>query len=116
MTKKDAPVNLDRAWFKKNTNRNFRIRRPVKGEVEDLIRRQVPSAGYDLLFSNGVYPAPTPDLEWQIIVINIDRETLVRVIALRSKDAPDDLGNIGETGTALAIVLGSRLVIDRKAG
>lgn len=107
-------INVDRAWFKKNPRRNFRIRAGAPGEVEELFRRGWEAAGYEL--AKGASFDLGDDREYRVMIINAGPDTLLRMPVVRRKDAPDEVGADGEGSAAMTVVLGQRLVIDRIGG
>ncbi|MGO9771099.1 MAG: hypothetical protein ACLPSW_16430 [Roseiarcus sp.] len=109
-------MNIDRAWFRKNRHTNFRIRRGAEGEVEELFRRSMRTAGYELALSNGALPDIGDDREFRVCVINAAPDILLRMPIVCLKDAPDELGHDERCGTAMTIVMGERIIMDRIAG
>lgn len=76
-------MNLDRAWFKKHSGRNARVRLPGPGEVEQVFRHSHPAAAREIESLGGSVPAPSPEFKWCIAVINVAPDTLIKMLVLR---------------------------------
>ncbi len=106
--------SIDRQWFKKHREANFRIRREAPGELVDIFRHSVKGSGYDLALSG--LPDLGDDLEWRVCVVNVAPDTLMRFPTSRPKGSPDELGPDGLGGTGIAVVFGNRFILDKIAG
>lgn len=99
--------NTDRAFFKRNREANFRLRRSSPEEIEKIACRalgKIPDGFASADFDD--------DHEWRVLVINAAPDMLFRMLVVRPKDEPeDDAGT-----TAFAFVFGRKLVMDRIAG
>jgi hypothetical protein len=101
--------NIDRQWFRKHRETNFRIRRGSPEEIEKIACRAMGAV------PDGFATADFDDAnEWRILVINIGGDTLVRMPILRPKDEAEGTPDAGSTG--IAIVFGQRIVMDKIAG
>lgn len=106
-------VSVDRAWFKKNPDSNLRVRRAGDGEVERIMKKTLPSAGYEMVCPGGVALVPTEDAKWCIAVIRIDAEHILKMLVLRPEDWAEDTVQIGFE--SLVAFCGSRVFIERVA-
>jgi len=99
--------NIDRQWFKKHREANFRIRRGSPEEIEKITCRAMGAV------PDGFASCDFDDAnEWRVLVINVGPDTLLRMLVVRPKDEPED--DSGTTG--FAFVFGRKLVMDRIAG
>ncbi|WP_091686350.1 hypothetical protein [Methylocapsa palsarum] len=108
-------INLDRAWFKQNPNRNYRIRPPGEGEVEKIMRSSHGDLGYELAAnSGGLALLPTAGQSWRILVVSVSKCEMLRMLVGRPDGAPDEPPE-PNFGFVTTIVL-SRICIDRLRG
>lgn len=103
--------DTDRQWFRQKPSANFRVRRPVDGEVEEIARR-MSSRAVDELTANGeALPVPKRGTEWQILVIKASPDIFVRMLTLRDVGAEAPAPDVD---VYYAVAVGDRLAIDRK--
>jgi hypothetical protein len=101
--------NIDRAFFRKYKDANFRIRRGSPAEIEKIAARALG------LVPDGFASAEFDEAnEWRVLVINVGADTLVRMLVVRPKIEPEDFVDSGATG--FAFVFGRKIVMDRIAG
>jgi hypothetical protein len=102
-------MDIDRAWFRKYRDANFRLRRGSPTEIERIACRalgKVPDG-----FSS---TAVDEDHEWRILVVNVAPDILLRMLVVRPKEEPEDFVESGATG--FAFVFGRKIVMDKIAG
>ena len=76
----------DRVWFQKHPGHNVRIRRPLRGEIEEICRRSVPGAGYAIA-QLGLPPLPD-ESEYRVVVIDEFGHTLLRLVTMAAASSP----------------------------
>lgn len=70
---------LDSNWFELHGERNYRVRKPRPGELEELARKALPP-GATLI---GRLPSPADNVEWCVLVIRVDGKTTMRLLTLK---------------------------------
>ncbi|SFK28856.1 hypothetical protein SAMN05444581_105126 [Methylocapsa palsarum] len=111
----DQVISVDRAWFKRNPNRNYRIRAPGEGEVETIMRSSHGDLGYELAaISGGLALPPSTGHSWRILVVSVSKDETLRMLVVRPDGAPDEPPELN-FGFAAAIVF-NRICIDRLRG
>ena len=103
----------DRVWFRKHPDRNVKIRLPARGEIEEICRRSVHGMGYAIA-QIGLPPLPD-DTEYRVAVIDEGGHTLLRMVTMAPVDSPLEIDGAHGAST-LALLLGARVAIDRRAG
>lgn len=75
---------LDSNWFESHSGRSHRLRRPRPGEVDELARKALPP-GATLV---GPLQSPAGNVEWRVLVVKIDRKTMLRLLTLKRLRRP----------------------------
>lgn len=79
------PMTNDDVWFAQNPETNFRLRRPLAGEVEEITRASFRSAERELAELDGTFPSP-PGCDWWTMVVDAGATT-VRLLVSRERAA-----------------------------
>jgi hypothetical protein len=104
-------TNTDREWFHRNSHTNFRVRKPVDGELEDVFSR-----AYSGILPRGSIPPLGDGAEWRLLVLNVDLDLLARIPIVQRIGSPYGAQGDGEGTGCLMVSIGGNIAIDKIEG
>ncbi len=104
-------LELDHAWFRKNPHSNYRLRRPVEGELIEMLKKSIPAAMEAVEYNGGKLPS-VAGAEWAVAIIKVSPETMMRMIISRPTGSIDKLSHDGQVGSGMVVLFGDRFLFD----